>query len=105
MAATSNDTKRAHVVSYLPLLKSVHPVPKVLFISLIPPPLLCRVNENKCVVIGDFGLARAAYSANHSENGRGGRLPVKWMPPEALRDGIGNEKTDVVGCLVQCCCT
>ena len=31
-------------------------------------------------------------------------LPVKWMPPEMLHDGISNEKTDVVSlkCKLRC---
>ena len=32
------------------------------------------------------------YQSSHYE-----KSPVKWMPPEMLRDGISTEKTDVVG--------
>jgi len=47
--------------------------------------------------VGDFGLARDVYSANYYRVQRSTKLPVKWMPPETLHDGISNEKTDVVG--------
>ena len=48
------------------------------------------------VKVGDFGLARDVYSADYYRAGKGARLPVKWMPPETLTDGMSNEKTDVV---------
>ena len=48
------------------------------------------------VLVGDFGLARDIYIADYYRAGRGARLPVKWMPPEAIADGISTEKTDVV---------
>ena len=47
-------------------------------------------------LVGDFGLARDVYCTDYYRAGRGARLPVKWMPPEALTDGISTEKTDVV---------
>ena len=46
--------------------------------------------------VGDFGMARDVYSADYYRAGKGARLPVKWMPPEALTDRISNEKTDMV---------
>ena len=56
-----------------------------------------RVNEEGAVLVGDFGLARDVYGADYYRSRAGRRLPVKWMPPETLDDGISNEKTDVVG--------
>ena len=41
-------------------------------------------------------MARDVYSADYYRAGKGARLPVKWMPPETLTDGISNEKTDMV---------
>ena len=52
------------------------------------------------MLVGDFGLARDVYSADYYRAGKGARLPVKWMPPEALTDGISTEKTDVVYTLI-----
>ena len=46
--------------------------------------------------MGDFGLARDIYSTDYYRAGKGARLPVKWMSPEALTDNISTEKTDVV---------
>ena len=59
---------------------------------------LHRVDKDLKVKVGDFGLARDIYSEDYYRARRGGKLPVKWMPPETLRDRISNEKTDVVSC-------
>ena len=48
--------------------------------------------------IGDFGLARDVYMTNYYKASAHTALPVKWMPPEMLRDGISNEMSDVVSC-------
>ena len=48
------------------------------------------------MLVGDFGLARDVYCTDYYRAGREAPLPVKWMPPEALTDGISTEKTDVV---------
>ena len=54
------------------------------------------MSEEGSVLVGDFGLARDVYSAEYYRSGTSARLPVRWMPPETLNDGISNEKTDVV---------
>ncbi|OQV24136.1 putative Vascular endothelial growth factor receptor 3 [Hypsibius exemplaris] len=56
--------------------------------------LMC---ENRVVKIGDFGLARREQFNyimldNQVDNTK---LPAKWMPPEALKELLFNEKTDV----------
>ena len=56
----------------------------------------CRLDSHLSVLVGDFGLARDVYIADYYRAGKGARLPVKWMPPETLTDGISNGKTDVV---------
>ena len=48
------------------------------------------------MLVGDFGLARDIYSTDYYRAWSETRLPVKWMAPEALTDGISTEKTDVV---------
>ena len=54
------------------------------------------MNEEGTVLVGDFGLARDVYSTEYYRSGGNVKLPVKWMSPETLNDGISNEKTDVV---------
>ena len=54
------------------------------------------MNGEGVVLVGDFGLARDVYAADYYRSNASSRLPVKWMPPETLNDGISNEKTDVV---------
>ena len=46
------------------------------------------MDNNLAIKVGDFGLSRDMT------------CPVKWMPPEMLRDGISTEKSDVVCYLV-----
>ena len=48
--------------------------------------------------MGDFGLARDVYTKDYYRISASAeaKIPVKWMAPEALLDGISNEKTDVV---------
>ena len=56
----------------------------------------CRVDSKLNIKVGDFGLARDVYSNDYYRANKKAKLPVKWMPPETLHDGISNEKTDVV---------
>lgn len=55
-----------------------------------------RVDSKLNIKVGDFGLARDVYSSDYYRANKRTKLPVKWMPPETLHDGISNEKTDVV---------
>ena len=48
------------------------------------------------MLVVDFGLAKDVYNSEYYRSGKNARLPVKWMLPETLNDGISNEKTDVV---------
>ena len=52
------------------------------------------MSESKTILIGDFGLAEDLYSRGQKQSDV--RLPVKWMPPESLKDGVSNERTDMV---------
>ena len=58
--------------------------------------MCCRVDDNLKIKVGDFGLARDVYGTDYYRANQNAKLPVKWMPPEALHDCISNEKTDVV---------
>ena len=48
-----------------------------------------------CVKIGDFGLARYVYDDQVYVTKRGGKLPLKWMAPEAIFDLTFTTATDV----------
>lgn len=41
-------------------------------------------------------MTRDVYISSYYRAQKSAKLPVKWMPPETLRDSISNEKTDVV---------
>jgi len=58
--------------------------------------LICRVDESLNIKVADFGLARDVYMTDYYRQQSTGKIPVKWMAPEALHDRISNEKTDVV---------
>ena len=51
------------------------------------------------IKVSDFGLTEDVYARNYFRQGREDgvvKLPVKWMSPESLNDGVFTEKTDVV---------
>ncbi|VDM63695.1 unnamed protein product [Angiostrongylus costaricensis] len=45
--------------------------------------------------IGDFGLCRNLYTDNSHYKSKGGRLPLKWMSPEAIRHYEFSAQSDV----------
>ncbi|XP_078362117.1 uncharacterized protein LOC144646410 isoform X2 [Oculina patagonica] len=54
------------------------------------------VSDNKLVKVADFGLARNSPEENvYHRTGQHNRLPVKWMSPEAINDGVFTTKSDV----------
>ncbi|GBP95582.1 Insulin-like receptor [Eumeta japonica] len=55
----------------------------------------CMVAEDLTVKIGDFGMTRDIYENDYYRKGTKGLLPVRWMPPESLRDGIYSTASDV----------
>ncbi|KAK5984429.1 Serine/threonine protein kinase [Trichostrongylus colubriformis] len=50
--------------------------------------------KNACK-IGDFGLCRNLYADNSLYKSKGGRLPLKWMSPEAIRHYEFSAQSDV----------
>uniref|UniRef100_A0A8C2LXP7 Tyrosine-protein kinase receptor n=1 Tax=Cricetulus griseus TaxID=10029 RepID=A0A8C2LXP7_CRIGR len=56
--------------------------------------LLSCTGPSRVAKIGDFGMARDIYRASYYRKGGRALLPVKWMPPEALLEGIFTSKTD-----------
>lgn len=53
------------------------------------------VHEKTNAKIGDFGLCRYIYAESANYKGKGGRLPVKWMSPEAIKHYEFTTKSDV----------
>ena len=47
------------------------------------------------VKIGDFGLARQLYSKDYYKVDTDKPMPIRWMSPEALVDGIFTPESDV----------
>lgn len=55
----------------------------------------CMVADNLTVKIGDFGMTRDIYETDYYRKGGKGLLPVRWMAPESLKDGIFTSMSDV----------
>jgi serine/threonine protein kinase len=56
----------------------------------------CMVAENpKVIKVGDFGMARDVYSTDYYVKRGRGPMPIRWMAPESLQDGIFTFITDV----------
>ena len=65
---------------------------------------LFRIDIHFVIKIADFGLSENVYVKNYFRQGETDscvKLPVKWMAPESLNDGVFSEKTDVV--IDDCC--
>lgn len=55
----------------------------------------CMVAEDLTVKIGDFGMTRDIYETDYYRKGGKGLLPVRWMAPESLKDGVFTSQSDV----------
>lgn len=55
----------------------------------------CMVAEDLTVKIGDFGMTRDIYETDYYRKGGKGLLPVRWMAPESLKDGLFTSHSDV----------
>lgn len=55
----------------------------------------CMVAEELTVKIGDFGMTRDIYETDYYRKGTKGLLPVRWMSPESLKDGVFTSSSDV----------
>lgn len=55
----------------------------------------CMVGSGYVVKLGDFGMTRAMYDSDYYRFGRKAMLPVRWMAPESLADGVFTTKSDV----------
>lgn len=51
-----------------------------------------------CVCVSvwvDFGMTRDIYETDYYRKGGKGLLPVRWMSPESLKDGVFTTNSDV----------
>ncbi|RWS21104.1 insulin receptor-like protein, partial [Leptotrombidium deliense] len=55
----------------------------------------CMVSSDMTVKIGDFGMTRDIYETDYYRKGGIGFLPVRWMAPESLKDGVFTSQSDV----------
>ncbi|CAB1451180.1 unnamed protein product [Pleuronectes platessa] len=55
----------------------------------------CMVAEDFIVKIGDFGMTRDIYETDYYRKGGKGLLPVRWMSPESLKDGVFTINSDI----------
>jgi len=55
----------------------------------------CMVAADFTVKIGDFGMTRDVYDTDYYRQGGKGLLPVRWMAPESLYDGLFTTSSDV----------
>nr|CAF04076.1 receptor tyrosine kinase [Suberites domuncula] len=51
------------------------------------------ITKDLTLKVADFGLARKMYSSVYRPSGK--RLPIKWMAPEGILDGVCTSKSDV----------
>ncbi|KAA0719463.1 Insulin receptor [Triplophysa tibetana] len=54
----------------------------------------CMVADDLTVKIGDFGMTRDIYETDYYRKGGKGLLPVRWMAPESLKDGVFTAHSD-----------
>lgn len=57
--------------------------------------LVSSKDPDRIVKIGDFGLARDIYKNDYYRKEGEGLLPVRWMAPESLVDGVFTSTSDV----------
>ena len=59
----------------------------------------CRMDASGVIKVADFGLSEDIYTSTYYRQEKSDtavKLPVRWMPPESIADGIFTEKSDVV---------
>ncbi|XP_051164841.1 insulin-like receptor [Leptopilina boulardi] len=55
----------------------------------------CMISKKLVCKVGDFGMARDIYETDYYKIGQKGLLPVRWMAPENLSDGVFTSDSDV----------
>lgn len=62
---------------------------------LLPQQLLTQRNSRALSSLTDFGMTRDIYETDYYRKGGKGLLPVRWMSPESLKDGVFTTHSDV----------
>ena len=52
------------------------------------------INVNTFYCLTDFGMTRDIYETDYYRKGGKGLLPVRWMAPESLKDGVFTAHSD-----------
>ena len=55
----------------------------------------CLINSSRTVKLADFGMTRPMFESDYYRFSRKGMLPVRWMAPESLADGIFTPMSDI----------
>lgn len=55
---------------------------------------VCELILTKSVTVTDFGMTRDIYETDYYRKGGKGLLPVRWMAPESLKDGVFTAHSD-----------
>merc|ERR1719320_786379 len=55
----------------------------------------CLVNDSRTVKLADFGMTRSMYESDYYRFSKKGMLPVRWMSPESLADGLFTPMSDI----------
>lgn len=58
-----------------------------------------RIDSNFVIKVADFGLAESLDASKEyfrQDQDNVIKLPVKWLAPESIHDGVFSEKSDVV---------
>ena len=61
----------------------------------------CRIDGHGVIKVADFGMSEDMYARNYfrhdkSEEGSEEKVPIRWMAPESIENGIYTERTDIV---------
>ena len=59
------------------------------------PAVLTQGNLMPSLLLTDFGMTRDIYETDYYRKGGKGLLPVRWMSPESLKDGVFTTHSDV----------